>query len=159
MTDELHKYPKTSAEAAYRPTSPPDDDSHEGEGEGESPTLAIPTVQILNISAMCQEVNEAYIEEVNSKMTEYYRQQKAQFPIAGGLKPKFPAPRLFPLSSKSINYWFEWLFWRKLCPRPDASPHWLVGWWYNFSGHKIAFYFHRINCPRCARRYGKEDLD
>jgi|GEM_PF-5185955 len=60
--------------------------------------------------------------------------------------------------------WMEWLFWRKLCVRPDWGCEWdgqkwfeflrirsLVGWWYNFTG-RIASKFHKMNCPKCAGR-------
>ena len=42
------------------------------------------------------------------------------------------------------------LFWRTLCPQPDGKLNMrLHGWPYNFTG-KIAGYFHRKVCKRCA---------
>lgn len=52
---------------------------------------------------------------------------------------------------EKIYKYLEWLFYKKLCIRPDKKilgTFKITGWWYNFTG-KIAYYFHRKTCKIC----------
>ena len=60
-------------------------------------------------------------------------------------------------ANENLWRWLYWLFWKKLCIRPDKKifgTFAIVGWWYNFTG-KIAFYFHCKYCSRCRNRKSK----
>jgi len=57
-------------------------------------------------------------------------------------KPAMKAPPLFP-----FTFWLEWFFWRWMCCRPDAHPHWLAHWWYTWTG-RVGSWFWRQNHPR-----------
>ena len=59
-----------------------------------------------------------------------------------------------------LHRFLYWLFWKKLCPRPDwgagtwLEKHrasWYAMWVYNITG-RIASYFHRKVCPTCKER-------
>jgi hypothetical protein len=54
---------------------------------------------------------------------------------------------------KQLGLWakLEFIFWRTLCTRPDGTR--LGMWWYGVSG-RIAGFFHKKRCDRCASKYG-----
>jgi hypothetical protein len=56
---------------------------------------------------------------------------------------------------KRFYRFMHWLFWRKLCPRPDGCLNLTFhGWPYNFTG-RVASFFHLRLCDRCRERYAK----
>lgn len=57
----------------------------------------------------------------------------------------------------TVYRWLNWLFWRKLCPRPDSK--WRIAhWWYGKSA-RIAGYFHAKHCDYCRRNSGEDPAE